>query len=111
MDNRRASQRIDIHQQGRVTFADGSCSLDCVLRDVSEGGCRVELSLTMPLPERLFLTVPHTSDVFDCTVRWQVGKAAGLQFIDICGRQMRRALVGPEQAAPRPSRVSRWLAE
>jgi len=95
-----------------VIFADGSCALDCVIRDISDGGCRVECSLAMPLPERVFLALAQTADVFDCGVRWQIGKVAGLQFIDICGRQLRRALVGAEKPAPaRPSRVARWLAD
>jgi hypothetical protein len=113
MQLRRASQRFDVREEGRVIFADGSCALDCVIRDISDGGCRVECSLEMPLPERVFLALAQTADVFDCGVRWQIGKVAGLQFIDICGRQLRRALVGAEKpAAPaRPSRVTRWLAD
>ena len=110
MPDQRALPRKEVYKPGRLIFADGSATLDCLIVDVSEGGARVQTDLRLALPDRIFLWQGDTADILDCEVRWQLGNEAGLCIVDTCGRQMRKALNG-EQPSDRESRVARWTGK
>ena len=109
MRDQRANPRREVEIAGRLIFADGSASIDCLIVDLSDGGARITTNLNIALPERVYLWQSDTSNIFDCEVRWQLGTSSGLSIVDTCGRQMRRALIGVPCIQDRPSRVSRWL--
>jgi hypothetical protein len=110
MPDQRAAPRREVELPGRVVFADGSASLECLILDVSDGGVRVRTELSLVLPERVYIWRLDTADIFDCEVRWQLGNQAGLYIVDTCGRQMRKALIG-SSAPDHASRVARWLGD
>ena len=90
---------------------DCSITLECLIVDVSDAGARVRTELALILPEKVYLWRSDTADLFDCEVRWQLAKEAGLSIVDSCGRQMRRALIGTPAADEHHSRVARWIGE
>ncbi|MGD0142643.1 MAG: PilZ domain-containing protein [Rhizomicrobium sp.] len=66
---------------GEGIFApDGAFSLDCAIRDMSEGGARVTLSKRQPLPSDLFLIVVKYCVAYRAKVVWMEFPARGLKF-------------------------------
>ena len=61
-------------------IADGSFTLDCMVRDISEGGAKVIIAKRQCLPPTLFLIVVKFCVAFCATVVWQNYPARGLKF-------------------------------
>jgi len=112
MDNRRSHPRHEVRIPGKLILADGARTLDCLILDVSESGARVSVGVEMDLPEKVYLWQSAADTVFDCEVRWREAKYVGLRFVDTCGRQKRKALLGVADP-PRKytGRISRWFAQ
>ena len=111
MQDQRTAPRREVKIPGRLLMPDCSVTLECLIVDVSDAGARVRTELALILPERVYLWRSDTADLFDCEVRWQLAKEAGLSIVDSCGRQMRRALIGTPAAEKHHSRVARWIGE
>jgi len=66
---------------GEGIFApDGAFSLDCAIRDMSEGGAKVTLNKSQPLPFDLYLIVVKFCVAYRAKVMWMEFPARGLQF-------------------------------
>lgn len=77
--NRRAHPRAAAAHAGRAWFAaDGESWADCVVRDLSPGGARIELNGDVELPRRLFFAHEEASAIFLATVRWRSEDSVGL---------------------------------
>lgn len=109
MQDQRAAPRQEVKIPGRLFLPDGSVTLECWIVDISDGGARIRTELGLVLPDRVYLWRGDTADIFDCEVRWQLAKDAGLLVVDRCGRQMRRALIVALPTAEHSSRVARWM--
>lgn len=94
MQERRASPRHEVHIAGKIISPDMTCVTDCTIRSFSENGALVHTPAPTTVPSKVYLWQRCTGTVFDCQVRWQKnGNQFGLQFIDISGRALRRALI------------------
>jgi hypothetical protein len=78
--NRRADLRLSALKSARIVGKDGTV-IECRLRNISEGGARLEL----PAPQLL----PHTFELYVgdlpprlCNLRWAKGNLIGVQFQD-----------------------------
>ncbi|MFY9291757.1 MAG: PilZ domain-containing protein [Methylorubrum rhodinum] len=81
-----SEQRQDIRKRtflkGRILFNKGASSMDCLIRDLSETGARLELSETSTLPEVFDLYIPQKDETFRCTLRWRRDGGVGIAFAD-----------------------------
>src|SRR5688572_22353476 len=91
--NRRVDPRFQVCIVGKLMWANGACSKDCTINDLSEGGARVDTYVYTKVPATLNLFESKTGNIFECLVRWQQGPMIGLQFVDVCGRLKRRMLI------------------
>lgn len=61
-------------------FDNGRTRLDCVIRNLSEGGAKLEFATVRGIPQAFDLLVPghrpHT-----CRVAWRALKEMGVQFV------------------------------
>ena len=87
----RNAQRSRTLLRGRIEFNDGTSSLDCLIRDLSETGARIDVSeaVTLPLAFRIF--VPKHDRRYQATLRWHRNGQAGVEF------------AGSQQAAAAPA--------
>ncbi len=69
--------------RGRVIFNGGSASMDCLIRDLSANGARMELSETSTLPEVFDLFIPNKDATFRATLCWRRGGEVGVTFTDV----------------------------
>lgn len=108
MLNNRAFPRHQVRINGKILSPDGSHTVDCVVKDISEGGALVNVPPNMMLPSRVYLWQAETGTLFECDVRWRKLDLVGLHFIDIASRSKVRALIDRcSSGAPRQTSPSR----
>lgn len=84
MDERRKSPRRRTLYRGTASYNDGAISHPCVVRDVSDGGARIQLEAEIALPDRFDLTVPQLDlDSQPVIMRWTRGREIGVALTDI----------------------------
>jgi len=80
MDDKRSSPRLRSFLKGRVVFNGGQTSLECLIRDLSSTGARLELSASITLPDRFDLYLPHRETTSKVHVQWRRGNHIGVAF-------------------------------
>jgi len=63
-----------------IVFDGGRTRLDCVIRDLSEGGAKLEFPTVRGIPQSFDLIVPGHRP-HHCRVAWRALKEMGVQFI------------------------------
>lgn len=74
---KRSEPRKKTFMKGRVLFNGGASSMDCLIRDLSEHGAKLELTDTAILPEVFDLYILHKDAHYRSTVRWRNGGSFG----------------------------------
>ncbi|HFB98289.1 MAG TPA: hypothetical protein ENJ62_04040 [Bryobacterales bacterium] len=69
-------------KQGRIIFNNRYSVIDCLVRDVSVGGCRLRLHTTLTLPPRFVLGFPALGVERQVQLIWQKDRDAGVAFLD-----------------------------
>jgi len=99
-----AEQRVSVRKRtllrGRIVFNNGASSMDCLVRDLSEDGARLELSETMTLPEVFDLQIAQKSATYRSTLRWRRDEAIGVTFAT--DTKARSTKAPPETATATP---------
>ncbi|HEY1612314.1 MAG TPA: PilZ domain-containing protein [Rhizomicrobium sp.] len=104
----RAVHRRRTFIAGRVAFRDGSQTFACTIRDVSDGGARLEFPGTILLPSRFFLVTSKHNHAFEAEVAWRHPTLLGVRFArlfpldDQTDPQVRHLRDIARELAPRP---------
>jgi PilZ domain len=79
-DDRRGNDRRTALRSARIVAKDGT-TVECRLRNISEGGARLELAGPQLLPHTFEL---HIGDLPPrlCNLRWAKDNLVGVQFVD-----------------------------
>jgi hypothetical protein len=80
MSEKRLSPRLRSFLSGRILFNGGQSSLDCLIRDISATGARLELSASVTVPDRFDLYLPHRDETCRVHLRWRRGAQIGVAF-------------------------------
>jgi len=80
MTDKRTSPRLRSFLKGRVLFNGGQNSLDCLIRDISATGARLELSASVTLPDRFDLYLPHRDETCKVHIQWRRDTQIGVAF-------------------------------
>jgi hypothetical protein len=86
-DERRSSVRQRTVLRGCVYYDKRSHAIDCVVRNMSDGGAKLELSENVVLPELIELYIQKKEITFPACVRWRRVNEVGVAFLD--GRNLR----------------------
>lgn len=78
---KRLSPRRNTMIVATIVFGGGRTKLDCIIRDLSEGGARLEVASVKAVPQSFDLIVPRHRP-HHCRVRWRALKELGVQFVD-----------------------------
>jgi two-component system chemotaxis response regulator CheY len=82
MTNRRRLVRHRMVKHGQIAYGEGAHTVDCLIRDLSEGGARIQVANAQDLPSELVLSFDDGGAPRPCMVRWRQSKALGIEFID-----------------------------
>lgn len=78
---RRGEPRLPVRAAGRVMFGDKLAMwADCVIRDLSGSGAKIELSQLVKLPPRFLLIHLQEGVALEVVLKWRRGDLAGMAF-------------------------------
>ena len=67
--------------------------IPCSIVDLSQGGVKIQLEVSLPLPSRVFLLTDGGENLYECEAVWQDEQSAGLMFVDLYARAKRQQLL------------------
>jgi PilZ domain len=95
MRERRTYPRLRVLKSAELVLAK-STSFECVVRDLTIGGARIEIPNTIDLPKELEVAFDGGSSMRPCRLVWRTISVAGLEFLDI-GTSVGRSYEGAKQ--------------
>jgi len=78
---KRLSPRRNTMMIATIVYDNGRTRLDCVIRNLSEGGAKLEVPTVRGIPATFELLVPQHRPQ-RCRVAWRALKELGVQFVD-----------------------------
>ena len=66
---------------GKLVHGEGAFSIDCTVRNISEGGAKVTLNQNQSLPLNVFLVVVKYCTAYQSEIVWANYPARGLKFL------------------------------
>lgn len=79
MDNRPAA-RVRTILNGRIIFNRGAASLDCVVRNLSASGAKLETTSTVIVPEKFDLLIARKNETRRARIVWRNEREIGVAF-------------------------------
>jgi hypothetical protein len=95
MESHRPSIRRQTNLAGRILTDKGRAPIECTVRDLSDGGARIEVRDETLLPYEFELEVPDINLLVRTRVAWTSGNGYGLMFI--AAPQMTPARTSPDE--------------
>lgn len=80
MIDRRSLVRHKTFIKGRIYFNNRLSSMDCIVRDVSANGGRLEFSESVTLPNAFEIYLPNKDEYFRARVEWRKGNNLGISW-------------------------------
>ena len=81
-DDNRYVPRRRVFKGGKIIFADGTMVVDCVIRNISVAGARLNVPTTIVLPHEFTLLDVQTERRHIAKVAWRRGDQMGVEFSD-----------------------------
>jgi hypothetical protein len=81
MDDRRKHVRIRTLKSGKIVFNRRLNVIDCIVRNMSDGGACVQLQAPDWLPEKFELTIPIDGLNRLCRLRWKQADRVGVAYV------------------------------
>jgi hypothetical protein len=105
MSDHRLSPRQRSLLRGVVYFAGNPCAANCLVRDLSETGARIEFTAPpVAVTNNLELQIPLKAQRHHCRVVWRSGREIGVAFAEAS------ITVGPQDVAERMDRLEAEIA-
>lgn len=102
----RSEARLRSILGAKVIFANGNSSMDCLIRDFSATGARLDLSSNVAIPDRFDLFVIQKNQTFRAVIKWRRANEVGVEF-----EPEHQAVAPPAKEAKLSDRVSELEAE
>ena len=81
MKERRALVRQRTLIKGRIYFNNRLSSMDCLVRDLTSTGARLEFSANVTLPDAFELYIPTRNEYFRARIKWRKGSHLGITWM------------------------------
>jgi len=81
MTESRHSPRMRTLLKGTIVFSNRMHSFDCLVRNWSDTGARLEFGTGPTVPDNFELDIPQKSRVYRCIVAWRRGNEIGVHFV------------------------------
>ena len=80
--NQRESARIETFLKAKIVLDDGLSKIDCVIRDLSDNGAKIEVAAAADaIPDKFTLEIPKKNRVHCAEIRWRYENRIGLRFL------------------------------
>ncbi|GJE55283.1 MULTISPECIES: PilZ domain-containing protein [Methylobacterium] len=112
--DQRQTVRMRTFLKGKIVFNNGRSTMDCLVRDMSGTGARLELSETTTLPEAFDLYIQNKDQTYRSTLRWRRANGVGVTF-DMAAKPApalaREVVAEPAAADPSMTMLVRRITE
>ncbi|WP_296596762.1 PilZ domain-containing protein [Phenylobacterium sp.] len=79
--DRRAEPRVSVNARGRIMHGEKlGIWADCLIKDLSDSGAKIELSHLHKVPPRFILIHFQAGMAFEVVLKWRRGDLAGMAF-------------------------------
>jgi len=68
-------------RSAKVIYNNRSCLVDCQIRDLSRGGCRIRIANSTSVPTIFELQIIGVPEIRLCEIRWRNATEVGVRFI------------------------------
>jgi hypothetical protein len=82
VQERRKHQRLRVFKSVKLVFGNASV-LDCVVRDLTTVGARLEIPNTIDLPQVFEMTFDGGRSIRSCRLVWRTSSGTGVEFSEI----------------------------
>lgn len=76
----RKSKRIKRNDPAELLSLADSHIIECIIKDISEGGARLEIAVPEVVPDFFKLKINKSLVLPRCAVRWRSGNEVGVEF-------------------------------
>jgi hypothetical protein len=83
MMKERDSERILAFLKATVRYQNKNVTMDCIVRNISQTGARLEICAPVSLPIEFELEIPARGAMLQCQLKWRNSNAVGVRFKDI----------------------------
>jgi hypothetical protein len=80
MQERRLIQRSRTYLGGQIVFYRRRCTIDCVVRNMSQNGARIVFPSTAGVPGEFDITIRHKGESRRARIVWRNETEAGIEF-------------------------------
>ena len=82
MPETRKAERIRSLLRAQVIYNNASSTIDCVVKNFSTHGVRLEIADSTALPAEFDLSIPHKGRTYRGRIAWRLDGIVGVEFID-----------------------------
>ena len=76
----RESERKKSFLQARIRYLNSNISFDCLVRNISSTGAKLEFASPYLLPAEFDLEIPNKAVTLRCQLKWRTEEAVGVRF-------------------------------
>src|SRR5450432_2328640 len=80
MPDKRRVQRTRVIKGAKIIFGNRSSVLDCVVRNLTNSGARLDLPSLVGVPQTFELSFDQGHTIRPCRVVWRIGNSVGVLF-------------------------------
>ena len=81
MSDQRKAQRNRTYLGGVIAFNHRSCTLDCLVRDMSAQGAKIIFESTVSVPDEFDIMIRHKGESRRARIMWRDETQAGVTFV------------------------------
>lgn len=95
-------RRQRVLKKGTASYSNRSISVECLVRDLSSGGVKLQLNNPLPLPDKFMLDIPMDGITVECMVCWRKGDTLGAVFLNepVINESRARQKIDPTMSDP-----------
>ena len=76
----RSAPRLRAFLKARIVFNNGMSTMDCLVRDLSDGGAKLQISDSVAIPDRFDLYIAKKDETRRARMQWRTGDEIGVAF-------------------------------
>ncbi len=81
MSHPRVAERVRTFLKAVIEFNKGASKIDCVVKNISATGARLDVTSAVSLPSEFTLHIPHRSEQHRAQLVWRESGAIGVRFL------------------------------
>lgn len=78
----RRDERVRAFLRARIVFNNHNSTVDCIIKNISASGAKIELSNAVSIPSEFDLDVPQKGRVYRARLMWRDAEALGVEFLE-----------------------------